>query len=361
MGIYSANRSGSMSVSHLTANESYKSSDLGRIMYESAVNDQILFESIIANDFREIRNIKEGTLLESEIRSLNEASVKELFKKLKDKIMAFFRKIKGAIKSTINKISAYLFKDGKAFAKRYREFESKHRKADVKITEMKGKVPNPNFDIDTPNIDNLKKVIRDNKNHTKIDTNDIIGAELGKLIHVNGREAASMGPADFRKYAIEKAFIDGSTSNSRTVIEFCLELLENQKTTIEELKKQEKAAEKAVRDLGNELKAAERDAATDDNDHSEIIRNITSLVSATETIITTSTSTVIQILKLYVSTATKFLSAVMKQMKKAPDKAVDEAAMDAEIVDSELESMPDDEPDAETQEAIDDVVDEIEV
>ena len=66
MSIYSTNdRVGAAAT--IVADESYRPSDIGRIMYESQLNDQAIFEATLMADFAEINGLREGTLLESEI------------------------------------------------------------------------------------------------------------------------------------------------------------------------------------------------------------------------------------------------------------------------------------------------------
>ena len=82
MSIYSVNRTGSMALAQVAANESYKSEDIGRVLYETQVNDMAFFEAVLACDFNELKSMREGTLLESEVASLNEAAFGEMISKL---------------------------------------------------------------------------------------------------------------------------------------------------------------------------------------------------------------------------------------------------------------------------------------
>ena len=137
MSIYSNNRTGVAATATLVANESYKSNDIGRILYESAVNDMAFFEAVIASDFNEIKGLREGTLLEAEVAALNEASAKEFFKGMAERVKKFWAKIKGAIKAAINKLAAYVLKDGKAFVAEFEAAEKKYGKFTGKIEGVK--------------------------------------------------------------------------------------------------------------------------------------------------------------------------------------------------------------------------------
>ena len=55
MSIYSNNRSGSMELDQIAANESYTCNDFGRILYESQLNDMAFFEAVLACEFKEAK------------------------------------------------------------------------------------------------------------------------------------------------------------------------------------------------------------------------------------------------------------------------------------------------------------------
>ena len=119
MPIYSANKSAVLT--KVPANESYTCEDIGRILYETQVNDMAFFEAILRCDFNEIKSLNEGTLLESEVAALNEATFKEIVNKLCDRLKKFWAKIKAVFKDAIEKIQAYALNDGKAFIKQFKK------------------------------------------------------------------------------------------------------------------------------------------------------------------------------------------------------------------------------------------------
>lgn len=125
MPIYSGNRTGSANIV-IEADTSYGANDIGRIMYETEHNDQAIFEAILKSDFREIKGIREGTILKSEIASLNEASIKNLFNTLKEAILKLMNKIAGLAKNFIAAISTFLDKNGK---KAIKDFDKKFDKS----------------------------------------------------------------------------------------------------------------------------------------------------------------------------------------------------------------------------------------
>ena len=93
MSIYSANRTGSFNVAQIPANESYKWNDIGRILCESQANDMAFFEAALACDFTEVKGLREGTILESEIASFTEAAEESLIEKLIKRVQEWVAKI----------------------------------------------------------------------------------------------------------------------------------------------------------------------------------------------------------------------------------------------------------------------------
>lgn len=136
MPIYSGNRTGSANIV-IEADTSYGANDIGRIMYETEHNDQAIFEAILKSDFREIKGIREGTILKSEIASLNEASIKNLFNTIKEAILKLMNKLAGLAKNFIAAISAFLDKNGKKAIKDFdKKFDkSKFTSAEVEVVE----------------------------------------------------------------------------------------------------------------------------------------------------------------------------------------------------------------------------------
>lgn len=127
MPLYSTNRLQNMGNVKVSANESYVgSAGLGRLMLEAAQNDMAIFEAVIFNDFQEVRGIREGTLLESELQSLNEANIKGFFESLKKTLQKFWEKIKGVFKTVYAKLTQYLVHNGKAFVAMHRK-ELEHK------------------------------------------------------------------------------------------------------------------------------------------------------------------------------------------------------------------------------------------
>ena len=118
MAIISANRYGKLNGKIMFAtNESYGMDDIGRILQENEINEMNLFNAILKSDMSEIKARTEGTMLESELTQLQEASLKNFYKAVADKLRAFWEKIKGVFKDAYANLAAYAVKYGNVYLK----------------------------------------------------------------------------------------------------------------------------------------------------------------------------------------------------------------------------------------------------
>lgn len=118
MAIISANRYGKLNGKIMFAtNESYGMDDIGRILQENEINEMNLFNAVLKSDMTEIKARTEGTMLESELTQLQEASLKSFYKAVADKLRAFWEKIKGVFKKAYASLAAFAVKYGSAYVK----------------------------------------------------------------------------------------------------------------------------------------------------------------------------------------------------------------------------------------------------
>ena len=335
MGIYSANRTGRLGVQLATLKENYTSADANRIMYECVVNDNKIFEAILANDFREIKSMREGTLLESERMALNEASIKELAASLKKHLSTFIGKIKSMIQTAITKISAYILRDGKAFVKNYREFMSKHTKYEDAVNAVKvvGRFgyTDPKDDLNV-NSSEIEKIINDSKNSSdKINKSEVVSKFLAKKLN----RATPCEPKAYRTIMLDLRMPQGeiSTKRNHEITNLCCKTLEDASSIVKKLKDTEKSTTKSINQIANELKRLEKLNNTENANN--VVKNITTLVSAGEQIVSIIASTQISIVKAQVSNARKGLGKLMAKVREEEkgnnsNDAVKEAAIDAD-------------------------------
>lgn len=173
MPIFSANRVSGIG-STVVAAEGYTENDFGRILSECAINDMRLFNAAIARDFKEAQAMQEGTMMQSEIQALQEFSVKEAWKGLKEKVKKLWSKIKGVFKSVYAKLSLWLVRNNKAYI-------AMHRKDLLSKDCSKCKCPkflNPTHDY-LPTIASFSDVAKETKEWLSGKALDDVVKELG--------------------------------------------------------------------------------------------------------------------------------------------------------------------------------------
>ena len=339
MSIYSANRTGSMNTGTIVANESYGMNDIGRILYESECNNQLIFEAILATDFHEIHGLREGTLLEAEVEEVNKKSKESLIKRLKDLLDAFWARIKGVFKSAIQKFSAYILRDGRAFAK---EFEARRKtwKKDYDGS-IQARMLKDDFEIKLPDGKDFKDSIYDRIAGQNLEMTDVVNDMLGKRV---GNE-----PCTVKEYAVK--FLDKALTY-RTVkeddIDKMLKVISDASLTVKNLKQQESDAEKAI---ANVKKTLEDWGKTEED-----TKKVTVLVSACQTVVSVMTRCYIQlnfkIVRSYRSTLAKINSTCLRESAMMIESAALDAADEVDFAFSDEAPAPDDD----TQKDIDTVV-----
>lgn len=367
MSIYAANnRMGRASDATVVANESYGANDIGRILYETQVNDQAIFEAIIASDLAEIQGLREGTLLESEIEALNENSVKGFFQRMKERLKAFWAKIKGVFKSAIAKIAYFLTGDAtkfiKVFDKEYKKDEFVKSNAEIKHVKI--------YNLDKveklPTTADFENKIRAQKGGDKVDKAKVIAAELGSYV-----KKPEVTPAEFKE-ALAKFLLnseDGvtvSASNVDEAIRLAKEQLTTGKASIKLLKQLEADVDKGLKDLNDKLTKAEKnalgkDASKEDKEKSgNVVANISALVSCYETVTSNVCGSMIAACKANTKVAYSVLNKILHACKKGAPVSESGAVAIEDEVDAALDIDPA-EISADSQSAMDEIIDSVEV
>lgn len=260
MAIISANRFSKMNGNFIiAANESYGVEDMGRILVENERNDQAIFTAALMSDMHEIKCRTEGTLLESELQSLAESSVKEFFNSIIEKLKKFWAKIKGFFKRAYAMITAYVVRNGKAFiAANRKELDKLANDAPIKGEFY---VPAGGNAEKLPYSANYEKITKDmidpegeyNEGSSEINKRMLIVA-------VNGFD----GEGNVYKYLKEKNF---SKKSNGSLADWggknkVMAIIENGMTPVKNLRHEEREAEKAIK---NAIKALESQAKSDKN------------------------------------------------------------------------------------------------
>lgn len=333
MSIYSANRSGSMVATQEAAASkgNYTHADLGRILYESQVNDMAIFEAVLATDFNEIKSLREGTILESEIAALNEEAKEDLGKKLVDVLNVLWTKIKQMFKNAGRRIAAYIIRSGKAFAEEYEAFLSKKNHPDfpsgIKGMMMDKKVTEI---IKLPDEEVVKNAIA-NGTEANLTVADVSALALARTIDNGATEGVKS--SEFYDKVKEIAFKERTIDQADA--KACVEFLKNAKNSIKELKNTENDIDKKIADLKKKvISKDEKDSVSKNN----------AIVSAYQTVLSTAASTSIKIVNKNIKYARLNLASIMIAMKDAlkKNKAIGKAYMleAADEVNEYLDSAP---------------------
>lgn len=354
MGIYSANRSGMMETGTIAANENYTSCDAARIMYESQVNDMAIFEAIIASDLHEAKALQEGTLLESEAVKFNRQNATGILGKLEERLKALWAKIKAAFKDVMNKIAAYVLRDGKAYAKEFKKrYEKKKLNGPVKTRIFNEKCSDMLKAI-LPDIAVVSKTVKENASNTdSVKTKEVIE----KLL--NGKSISEF-KTDFREAMIQ----DGNVEPSD--VDGLVSIIEDGKKIIARAKAQATNTERKIKDAINYIKSISRgyEADAKSNNAEYSIKNATATCSAFEKVASLHTSLTILAARTQIKQARINLSDVLSEAVAENAVLAEAAALDAEAevddamspeVTEEIEATPD------LKDDVEDIVDSAEV
>lgn len=248
MPIYSANRTGSFNVAQIPANESYKWNDIGRILCESQANDMAFFEAALACDFTEVKGLREGTILESEIASFTEAAEESLIEKLIKRVQEFIAKIKGVFRSLVDKMEAFTRNDKKLV----KDFKKK-LDADQQKNTWTGEYTLVDLTHKAFNLSNAAIKFSDTKNGIPGKT-EYINSVLRTNLGVDG----DVSPKTYAQMAIKAA----SKTQMRTLTQILDEIEKDNE--LDRIRKLQAAVEKNSQDRINELKAKKREAASEE-------------------------------------------------------------------------------------------------
>ena len=308
MPIYSANRMGSMPV--VEAAKGYGPEDIGRILYESEVNSQKIFEAALAADFAEIKARREGTMLESELTAMNEASMSAFVAKIRATLDHWWRKLKGAIKNAIDKVAGYVLGDGKKFAKTFEtEWASKKDGFEKRLKqsgeEIEYKIPKDSALAtnakDYPSPTEFQKVIKGATTEA-IDKTEKIKEMLG------GKTPSEYRDAMLSEENWETVKI-ANLSDATNFITPALEVMKTAKKEINTLRTNEKICNDIVSGLGKDLKWIESDKGASANE--TYMKNISVLVSAYQTVCSLITTVNVKIVKMKLKIAKTGLAKIL--------------------------------------------------
>ena len=300
MGIYSANRVTRVSGGTMSPDMSYVGTiGLARCMYESALNDYAMDESMLMQDFKEVQAVREGTVLGAELDSIQEASVKGFFEKCKEMLTKLGQKIMGVFRTVYAKLSQWIVRNGKAYA-------AMHRKTvlskDISgLTIKKYRKPNSGFnvdkyinrvkdDINTIDLENPKK---------KGGTPEEYGKELLNM-YLSNKETAEYGKFLMDEAYAAEAELKGS-SLSGGDLQKMLDNITTGSKPIKDLKKAERELMKKIKTAKSSIDKQEKkynedkSSKPDKSNPAAGIPYLRASVSALQTALNTITSAAIKV------------------------------------------------------------------
>ena len=256
--IISANRMSTMNGNFvIAANESYGVDDMGRILIENEMNDMAIFNAMLKSDMHELQARNEGTLLESEIRSLNESSIRDTFNAIIAKLKKFWAKMKGFFQKAYSMVTAYCVRNGKAFI-------AANRKALSELSDdtvVKGK----NFAAGRFENDVAPKTVEGLAALVKYAGESVTSSDMTKTVlqdYLGKGYSGDEKPYEFMKKNYFKELTDATLKEYGGKAALQADL-ENGISSVKALKKAERELEKQVKNHIKDLQKKANDAAKD--------------------------------------------------------------------------------------------------
>lgn len=277
MGVYSQNRTnlGNYSGEEIVADENY----VGQVgsalcLIESYENDLALFSAVIQQDIQEAAGIiavGESAYFESgEVQALQEANIQAFADKLIQYIKMAWKKIKGVFDSIITRIGAFITRDGKKLVSKYKDKVIGKDLSKMKYKWAAGKGGDSKLDGDK------FRGVKDAKG--ALDKLVAEGVENGsaadyakKADELGDRDKAmaaalNMSGATFSSCAKDyhEANFEASeetTGLSSDRLKLIMDWLTNGATTIEPIKKDNKAADQIYSDMLRTVDKAKREVS----------------------------------------------------------------------------------------------------
>ena len=354
MGIYSTNRLSSTRSSTMRPDMSYRgSSAIGRCMYESVLNDNALNESLLLSDFQEIRGIREGTIMESELRSIQEASVEGFFRKAKELLKKLGEKIMGIFRTVYAKLTQWFVRYGKAYVAMHRK--TVLNKNIKNLTIKKYRMPKSDFKLESlaNNVKLSSEVLTKSISNKKLYGNDNHDEESFKndqMKYLLGTDKTDS--SEYQEYVMNKAFseendISGSKF-STSLLTKILDVVSEGRKPIKDLKKTESDIIKSIKKSQSDLDKLEKEInKKEESDRSEVekanakkVKYVKESLTCLQTAINLITSTSIKVVKFDIKQSRSVIAQIVAYSPTHENNLyMLEAAEDAEDeFDEEMES-----------------------
>lgn len=330
MPIYSTNRVSSAST-NIVAAEGYTEHDFGRILSECATNDMKLFNAAIARDFQEITAMQEGTMVTSEIRALQEFSIKEAWKGIVEKLKKLWAKIKGVFRNVYAKLSLWLNRSNKLYVAQNRKYLQNKNLTDCplpKYLKPKGDYYN-RIDKTIKELGDLSKSVDDLRTSENPTLKDVIKHMNNKVIK-SLDISSTMDKKDYDKAVNADDLYEGmlkkyfnaeneklTWGNSGMSLDTLFTNLSGSSKKLKDLKKASKAVDTAFKKIISDLnKLADSDSEKEAN--KKKYRLASDAATAFQNMMNASTSAFIKLTKKAISNDRGLIAALVAYDPKKP-------------------------------------------
>ena len=290
MGIYSVSGGSS---STIKLDRTYSMTDCGRIMCESAVNDQNLFAAVLTSDYNEAIGLYEGTLLHEEVEEKNKKDGATLIKKITDAFQKLLKKIRDLYDSAISKMMVLLV-DCKRDRARWdkikdRALANKNWTVE-KCTFKADDAGDTSYLPDVLSKANLEAMAKDN-NGQKASNMKTVSTVLDKVLDkasvTKKPKLDDINRSTFKKAMLDKRFTTGSV-NYENVEKRVVGPMDANKDVVKNLMKQKRDVSDSINKYVSELKKDQKNSEKDQRlDTAAIMRASSVFQSALNIIINT--------------------------------------------------------------------------
>lgn len=298
MSIYSANRSAAVG----TVAEAKKyTTDINRIMYESEVNNMRIFEACMKYDFTQIQGLREGTILESEIAAIDEASKAEFLESVKKAWEVVKAKLKAAFDAILNKLGNAYRLIAVPTIKRFEKIDDSKFSASTEFEFLA--YQNPKITTSTISEDMENELKAPKPIDGNISRTEIISKVLGKCVG-----ASEVQPGKFLSAMKEKYFVNKKISLTKSEIENEIISVLKMKDVIKDIKTAQKLCSNIIDNITKSLKnnIAKNDTAS--------MSDLNTISSAYQTALTSVANAQCKIYIFTINSYIKYLTAIMKKL-----------------------------------------------
>lgn len=238
--------------------EAKNATNFANILFESEQNNMMIFEAALACDFHEVKGLREGTILNSELSTLQEKTAKEFMQSVWAVIKRVFEKLLNALASVMRTVGQWIIKTATPLADRFDKVYDEHKRSGVKFNFETKWIDMDKLDKDYPigelfNNSMLKmdeySGYKGAGNGGRAGAHDMAASLFCEYLGVAAGTVKA--PAEFVAKAMEDAIKDKKITNKHD-LDPMLDLL-RKNDAIKSLRKQETELRREMNDVKKQL------------------------------------------------------------------------------------------------------------